>query len=489
MLHLGIDVGTTSVKAAAFGRSGEKHAAASVAAETLNPHPGWSEQSMVAVWSGVATVVREVAGAVGGAAIASIGVSGQGDGLWALDAGRRPVRDAILWNDRRASDIVARWSEEGVVDAVAKSCRTALWPGTNAAAYAWLKTNDPDTANRIDVIVNAKDWIGHRLTGELGTDYSDASIAFLDLPSKTYSAGAFARCGVPELAGKVLPARLSAEPLGLLRGTVAGDLGLEAGTPVAVGALDIAAMHVGAGLNAIGDALLILGTTGVVSTVTSPSPPRDRIVGATVVHATGDRWLNVQAPQSGTSALDWFCGQFRDLFPGGAPDVVALAGTAPPGANGVLFLPYLTGERAPFVAPDATGSLLGLRATSTSADMARAVLEGVAFSLRHCLDETGIAERAGFVVTGGGARGDLWRQILADVMGASIRSPAEDELGLLGAARLGAHAAGALDAFAADTATNAAVAAREPAPRAMARMDSQYLSYRAAIDALAPGWS
>ncbi len=177
----------------------------------------------------------------------------------------------------------------------------------------------------------------------------------------------------------------------------------------------------------------------------------------------------------------------RCSLPGGAPDLVALAGTAPPGANGVLFLPYLTGERAPFVAPDATGSFLGLRATSTSGDMARAVLEGIAFSLRHCLDETGIAERAGFVVTGGGARSDLWRQILADVMGVSIHSPAEDELGLLGAARLGAHAIGALDAFAAGPSTDTAATAREP--QATARMESQYASYRAAIDALAPGWS
>ncbi len=489
MLHLGIDVGTTSVKAAVYDRSGEKHAMARVAAETLMPHPGWSEQDMAAAWSNVVAVIREIAGSVNGSDIASIGVSGQGDGLWALDADRRPVRNAILWNDQRASDIVSRWSDDGVVDAIAKSCRTALWPGTNAAIYAWLRANDPDAAGRIDVIVNAKDWIGHLLTGELATDYADASIAFLDLQSKTYSDSAFERCGVSELAGKLLPPRPSAEPLGRLRDAVAGDLGLKAGTPVAVGALDIAAMHVGAGLNDVGDALLILGTTAVVSTVTSPSPPRDRIVGATVVHATGDRWLNVQAPQSGTSALDWFCERFHDLFPGGAPDLVALAETAPPGANGVLFLPYLTGERAPFVAPDATGSFLGLRATSTSADMARAVLEGVAFSLRHCLDETGIAERAGFVVTGGGARSDLWRQILADVMGVTIRSPAEDELGLLGAARLGAHAAGVLDAFTAHAPTNTAVAAREPDPDAVTCMESHYAGYRAAIDALAPGWS
>lgn len=487
MLYLGIDVGTTSVKAAAYDRSGEKHAMARVAAETLMPHPGWSEQDMDAVWSAVVAVIRQIAGAVDPTAIAAIGLSGQGDGLWALDGDRRPVRNAILWNDQRASDIVSRWADAGVVDAIAKSCRTALWPGTNAAAYAWLKANDPDTAGRIDVIVSAKDWIGHRLTGELATDYTDASIAFLDLQSKTYSDNAFARCGVPELAGKLLPPRPSAAPLGALQDAVAAELGLKAGTPVAVGALDIAAMYVGAGLNDVGDALLILGTTAVVSTVTSPSPLGDRIVGATVVHVTGDRWLNVQAPQSGTSALDWFCEQFRELFPGGAPDLVALAGTAPPGANGVLFLPYLTGERAPFVAPDATGSFLGLRATSTSADMARAVLEGVAFSLRHCLDETGIAERAGFVVTGGGARSGLWRQILADVMNTTIHSPAEDELGLLGAARLGAHAIGALDAFAAGPSTDTAATPREP--QAMAQMESQYASYRAAIDALAPGWS
>ena len=174
-------------------------------------------------------------------------------------------------------------------------------------------------------------------------------------------------------------------------------------------------------------------------------------------------------------------------WPGGAADAIAAAEQAPPGANGVIFLPYLTGERAPFVAPEATGAFLGLRATTTTADLARAVLEGVAFSLRHCLDETGIGSKTGFVATGGGARSALWRQILADALGAPVRAAGDDDFGLWGAALLGAGAAGQCDPYAAPVRGDA-VTAHEPDSGNVGIHDAAYREFRRAIDSVRPTW-
>lgn len=487
MLYLGIDVGTTAVKAAAFDREGGRIAEAAMKAETISPRPGWFEQDMEQVWRTVRGAVLAVVKDVDGDDIASVGVAGQGDGLWALDAELKPVRNAILWNDQRAVAIVQRWIDTGVSDALAETCRTAIWPGTSAAAYCWLREEEPETAARIAHICNAKDWIGHRLTGALATDFTDAAIPFLDLDARSYSDRTFEICGAPELREKTLAPRPSADRLGELTAHAAEELGLNPGTPVAVGALDLAAMHVGAGLNQIGGALLILGTTAVVSTVVEPSPARAKPVGATVFHPMGDRWLNAQAPQSGASALDWLADRHPATWPGGAVDAIVSAKEAPPGSNGVIFLPYLTGERAPFVAPEATGAFLGLRATTTTAELARAVLEGVAFSLRHCVEATGISSKTGFVVSGGGGRSPLWRQILADTLGASVRSAGEDDFGPRGAAFLGAGAAGLREPYAAAPQKNTS-SCHEPDGEISRVYDAAYQDYRASLDALRPTW-
>ena len=262
MRYLGIDVGTTSVKAAVFEDTGTRLALASRDTQTLSPQPGWSEQDMAATWRLVRDVMGEVCANAGG--IDSICVTGQGDGLWMLDADNRPLRNAILWNDQRAAGILEEWSGSGAAAKATASCRTALWPGTSAAIFAWLSRHDPDTAARAGTILNAKDWIGYCLTGVLATDYSDATIPFLDLNRRSYSHESFEALGLTDLAGKMLPPRPSGTTLGALTAEAADATGLPAGVPVAIGALDIAAMHVGAGMTDLSDALVILGTTAVV---------------------------------------------------------------------------------------------------------------------------------------------------------------------------------------------------------------------------------
>ena len=152
VLHLGIDVGTTAVKAAVYDGQGSQLSIASRDVETITQKPGWSEQNMDAVWLAVAAVTREAAGQIDSADVASVGVAGQGDGLWALDERRRPVRNAVLWNDQRAAAIVQQWIASGVSAELARFCRTAVWPGTSVAAYVWLRENEPDTGKQIETI-------------------------------------------------------------------------------------------------------------------------------------------------------------------------------------------------------------------------------------------------------------------------------------------------------------------------------------------------
>jgi sugar (pentulose or hexulose) kinase len=363
--YLGIDVGTTAVKAAVFEPDGTQVSHASVNVKTYSPNTGWSEQSMPVIWQHVCEVVNEAASVAGSETVHSIGVAGQGDGLWALDKNLQPVRPAILWNDQRASEIVNEWMRDGTSDLVANSCRTAIWPGTSGAAYAWLQAHEPENAQKIAYICHAKDWIGLQLTGALATDYSDATIPFLDLNQRRWSSEVLSRCSATAIEDALPIPRLATDTLGPLTQNAADAVGLSSGIAVAVGTLDLAAMHIGAGLNEPGNGLVILGTTAVLSTVSDPTPPPDDIVGATVMHPDGQRWLNVQAPQSGSSALDWLAQTHPDTYPNGASDVAAAAEHSPAGANGVIFQPYLTGERAPFVAPDASGALLGLTARTT----------------------------------------------------------------------------------------------------------------------------
>lgn len=491
-LFLGADVGTTAVKAAVFDHSGSLQAMASIDAEVSNPEPGCSEQDMEDVWRNVRHAIVKVTSAVDAPAIASVGVCGQGDGLWALDNTLEPLRPAILWNDQRARHYVHKWGQDGISDRLSRYCRTAIWSGTSAAAYRWLLDTEPQTAEKIAHFCHAKDWINLKLTGTLATDYTDASIPFLDLESTTFSKEAFGLCGVGSLYGKMPSPRRSDALLGTLKPDVASVLGLPGGVPVAVGAIDLAAMHIGLGLNTIGDTLLVLGTTAVVNTVTPPQGFAAPPAGATILHPLSDRWIRVLAPQSGTSAIDWFAKLHPDGFGGKtAGDIAAkinnAAQSVPPGSDGVLFLPYLTGERAPFVAPQASGAFLGLRSGTSRAAMARAVMEGTAFSLRHCLDETGIAAPREIATTGGGARNDLWCSVLASVLGTAVVSTEESDHGLWGAALLGAGAAGLLDPYK-DHKRDIEHRRHNPNSAWTKHYDAAYRRYRSAIEIHAPFW-
>jgi sugar (pentulose or hexulose) kinase len=443
---LAVDVGTTTIKAAVYGLDGRLRSLQSAPNRVIRERRGWSEQNMLEVWASTKACMAQALARVDASEIAAVGVCGQGDGLWALDEAFQPVRNAILWNDSRADDLVLRWIQNGVSAQLSRFSRTSNWAGTAGTAFRWLKDNEPQAASRVAHVLFCKDWINLQLTGNLATDFSDASIPFLDLETRAYADAAFDLFEAAELKGRVAPPRRATELGGSLLPGVAAELGLRSGVPVAIGTIDVAAMMTGMRLNGPGDVGLILGTTAMVNVVVEPEPFGGEPVGATICHPFNDRWIRVVAPLSGASTVDWFTSLLRGAF-GDDPSEAAghvskLAQTAPPGANGVSFLPFLAGERAPFVAPQAKASFNGLKATSTLADMARAVMEGTAFSLKHCFRATAIANPGSVFLTGGGARNRVWCDIIASALGTRIVASDASDHGLWGVATIAAAAAG-----------------------------------------------
>lgn len=440
-IFLAADIGTTAVKVAAYKPSGQQIAFASRTTKVLRPAEGCAEQDMNAAWSLVADALREVSAAVEGETLVALGICAQGDGCWPVGDNGRALRPAILWSDARsaATSDLEHLRKTGGHAAVGRACRTDLWPGTSAMGWRWLKKHEPDVAEATRHVVTCGDWIGLQLTGNLATDRSNATIPFLDLETGDYGS-AISALDCDDLLEKLLPPRSATEILGHVTASAAATCNLPAGLPVSVATLDLSAMMVGMGLNKPGQVMAIMGTTAVVNVLTHHPPPTDTPLAASVLHATEDLTIRVLAPTTGATAFDWFASLHPLSLGGDSPLEVSeklneLAAKIPPGANGVTFLPYLSGERAPFVDPSIRGAFQGLSATTSKAEMGRAVMEGTALSLRHCLADEGHARLHEPVqLTGGGARNPLWCQIIAEVLGQPVLVNQAADLGLWGAA-------------------------------------------------------
>ena len=424
---LALDVGTSVVKAVLLDRDGVVHGRAATAAPE-DTVPGTDPQ---ALWQ----VVEQVLGQLVAAStrpVAAVVISGQGDGLWSIDRDGAPQR-AYAWNTVDAAEVVQRWERDGTIEAHFRRSGTVLWPGTDAAVWRWLEAQDPDRIARTGTVFCAKDWIGYRLTGVAATDVTDASIAFLDLASRSYDPRALEGLGCQSIAERLPPALVPGEVLGGVTAAAAVTTGLAEGTPVHVGCLDLIAMIRAAGLRDPGDALAVLGTTAVAVSVLDDLPVEAEPSGATVAMPEPGRYLRVLGANSGTTTLEWFLrthGYTGDDRHDRFWDDVNAAGD-----QGALLLPFLAGERAPFLAPEATGAFLGLTAATTLGGMGHGVVTGITHALKHCLDAAGAGEDD-LVLTGGGATRPEWCQLVADVLDRPVLVEARADLGALGAASL-----------------------------------------------------
>jgi xylulokinase len=422
---VGLDVGTTGVKALALSPEGEVLARAEEEYGLSTPRPGWAEQDPEDWWR-----AAERALAALGAEPTSIGLSGQMHGLVVLDEQARVLRPAILWNDQRTELECAEIEERiGLARLVELTGNRAL-TGFTAPKLLWLRRHEPDVFGRIAHVLLPKDYVRFRLTAERASDVSDASGTLLfDVANRRWS---------DELLGELDldPAWL---PRALESPEVSGESG--AGVPVAAGAGDQAAAALGVGVDRPGPLSIVLGTSGVVfaSLPGYAADPQARV--HAFCHAVPGAWQAMGVMLSAGGSLRWL----RDLLGAdGYGELTAAAELWPPGAEGLMFLPYLAGERTPHADPHARGALTGLALRHDRGAVTRAVLEGVAYGLRDSLEllkELGVEPSAGRV-SGGGARSELWLRILASVLDLPLERTAADEGSAYGAALLGGVAAG-----------------------------------------------
>jgi xylulokinase len=468
---VGLDIGTTGVKGIALAEDGAIVARAEAGYPLATPRPGWAEQDPDLWWAAAQAVLADLHDAAG--TPAGIGLSGQMHGLVTLDAGDRPVRPAILWNDQRTGSQVAGIEERLGLDRLIGLTGNRALTGFTAPKLLWLAEHETDAHLRVASIMLPKDYVRLRLCGEHATDVADASGTLLfDVGARRWSGEV---CDALEVPQDWLPRVLESPEIS---GTAPG------GVPVAAGAGDQAAGALGVGVSRPGPVSVVLGTSGVVFAALDTFAPDPEGRAHTFCHSVPGTWHAMGVVLSGGGSLRWL----RDtVAPGvGFDELVAEAERWPPGAEGLTFLPYLAGERTPHADPEARGAFAGLSLRHDRGALVRAVLEGVAFGLRDCLDvvaaSRGAAPEIG-VASGGGARSDAWVRIVAAVLELQLARTAADEGAAFGAALLGGVAGGIwADTSEAVTATVRTTATIEPDPADV----GHYAELRARFQALYP---
>ena len=441
---IGIDTSTTATKAVLIDASGAVLATGVAEYGYDIPRPRWSEQDPGLWWNGTVAAVRSVLTTAGvpGSAVGAIGLTGQMHGAVLLDAADAVLRPAILWNDQRTADACDEIRRAvGPERLIAITGNDAL-TGFTAPKLVWVRDHEPEVWARTAHVLLPKDYVRLRLTGEHALDKADGSGTLLfDLSARDWSPEVLDALRIPD--SWLPPTSEGPIVTGVVSATAAAATGLAAGTPVVAGGGDQSANAVGVGAVAPGVVALSLGTSGVVFATTA-EPLRDPAGQVhAFCHAVPGRWHMMTVMLSAAGSLRWF----RDALAPGEDfgSLTAAADAIPPGADGLFFLPYLSGERSPHPDPLARGAFVGLTVGHDRRHMTRAVLEGVAFGLRDGLDQmiaVGMPPPAQVRASGGGTASPLWRQILADVLGAEVATVSTAEGAAYGAGVLASVGAG-----------------------------------------------
>jgi xylulokinase len=441
-LTLSIDVGTGSVRAALVDSTGAILHIAAREHDQIVPQFGWAEQRPHDWWEGVSFSIRDALGAVEGARerIAAISACGQMHGVALIDEAGRLTRDAApLWNDKRTAAIVADFERGHAASAyLAESGNppTPAWPGFK---LMWLKRNDPEAYQAARAVLMPKDYINFRLTGEIAMDTGDASCSFLMNPrTRAWSETMIGLLGLD--AAKLPPIREPLEILGGVTAAAASETGLQEGTPVLVGGADYPMALLGSGACRLGLASDVTGTSCILTLIADAPLLDPEICNVATIEG---HWGPFVLLETGGDAMRWARRAFHEKALS-YDDMTARAASAPAGSDGLIFMPYLTGERLG-AHRNARAQFFGLGAGHGLAHLHRAILEGVAFAAaRHLrIMEKAAGRRIERVIaSGGGAKTQLWLKIKASVYGVPIVVPRESECGVVGCAALAATAAG-----------------------------------------------
>ena len=444
---IGIDIGTSGTKTVLFDEKGKVIASKTIEYPMYQPQNGYADQDPADWYNAAVNTIRSVikADKVSANDIVGIGFSGQMHGLVMLDENNEVIRKSIIWCDQRTADEVEKMNQKiGRERLIAITANPAL-TGWTAAKILWVKNHEPENYARCRHILLPKDYIRFMLTGEYATEVSDASgMQLLDVPNRCWSEEICDKLGIDmSMLAKIYE---SCEITGTVTEKAAALTGLKAGTPVVGGAGDNAAAAVGTGVVTDGKAFTTIGTSGVVFAHTSKVSIDLKGRVHTCCAAVPNSWHVMGVTQGAGLSLKWF----RDNFCNAEKETAKQIGvdeyylmdkeaeTVPIGANRLLYLPYLMGERTPHLDPNARGMFFGLSAMHTKKDMLRAVMEGVAYSLRDCVEifrEMNISV-SDMMACGGGGSSPLWRQMLADLYACPVKTASSKEGPALGAAIL-----------------------------------------------------
>jgi len=497
---LGVDVGTGGTRAVILDQNGRLLASATEEHEPFaSPQIGWAEQNPEDWWRACGIAVRKALASAGfgGDQIGCVGFSGQMHGAVMLDAADEAVRPALIWCDLRTEKQCQDLTQRiGAEELIRLTCNPAL-PNFTLTKFLWVRENEPENWKRVRSVMLPKDYVRFRLTGDRATDMADASgTLMLDVAHRRWSDEVLQAA---EMEKSLLPRLFeSSEICGKVSVAGAAATGLQQGTPVVAGAGDQAAGAVGMGIAVPGAVSATIGTSGVVFAATDCPALDAKGRLHTFCHAVPGRWHVMGVTQSAGLSLRWF----RDRFGAGGSEngtdsyerLTAEAAAIPPGSDGLLWAPYLMGERTPHLDPNARAALIGLTASHKRGHVVRAILEGVAFSLRDSFTlfaEMNVPVR-NIRLGGGGARSLLWRQIQADVYGREVEILEAEEGAAYGAAILAGVGAGVWSSV--DTACSEVVKVAQrvaPQPAVVERMNTSYAAYRRMYPAIASvlGWT
>lgn len=451
---IGIDVGTSSAKAVLINGGGEVLVVSAPEYDFQTPKPLWAESNPEDWYAATVQAIREVVSEAGVETVDAIGLTGQMHGLVLLDAEGEVLRPCIMWNDQRTAAECSELTEGVGAERVLQITGNPILPGFTAPKIRWVEKNEPEVFSKIAHILLPKDYIRYRLTGAFATDVADASgMSLLDVGARQWSDEMVEACHVqPEWLPELFE---SAEVSARISRAGAEATGLSEGIPVAAGAGDQAAQAVGSGIIEEGRLSATFGTSGVVfaHSRTFRVEPEGRL--HAFCSAVPGEWHLMGVMLSAAGSFQWFRNTLGDLErereAAGGEDaytqLIELAKEVPPGAEGLLFLPYLTGERTPHPDPHARGAFIGLTLRHGKGHLVRSVLEGITFGMRDSLTlmrELGVDPET-IIVSGGGVRSPFWRQMMADIFQARVATVNAAEGAAFGAALLGGVACGAFE--------------------------------------------
>lgn len=415
-LYIGIDLGTTMIKGIVMDDTGKILGSQAKESPMISRQPEWAEQSPELWWSTTLEILNLLGSKIDLSKVKGIGLSGQMHGLVTYDRSFTPLRRAIVWMDKRSSRQVEEILNKVSRVSLYKITGNPVFTGFLLPSLLWIKRNEPDVYKEIVKVSSPKDYLAYRLTGNLKTEPTDAlATSAFDYRKNTWSGKILAAAGIPQtLFPEIIP---TTTPFGMVTAKVAKITGVPAGTPV-YGGSDQSMAALGNGLTGEGDTAIAVSTGGQFLVIAKKGhiDPKRRL--HTLNHALPDIGLYMAATLSAGFSLKWFKNEITGYKDVPYPKFLDHIAGIPPGANGLFYLPYLAGERTPYFNANLRGAFIGLSHSHTRHDMVRAIIEGVAFSIRDCFnvftDMRMPMKRV--ILSGGGVKDPIWRQIITDII-------------------------------------------------------------------------